>query len=80
MFVWIVIRGEVHSDVSGLIRCGEGDGGRVVGERLDPHQRKYAERAELVYWGPWEQLIAHGKNGKESAEMLSWGCVWLIER
>ena len=43
-------------------------------------QRMYAERAELVYWRPWEQLIAHRKNDKESAEMLSWGCIWLIER
>ena len=37
-------------------------------------------RAELVYWRPWELLIAHGKSDDESAEMLSWGRVWLIER
>ena len=37
-------------------------------------------RAELVYWRPWELLIAHGKSDGESAEMLSWGRVWLIER
>ena len=49
-------------------------------EQLDPHQRKCAERAELVYWRPWELLIAHGKSDDESAEMLSWGRVWLIER